>query len=177
MKNAKKVASRQNSFSNLPSKSGKNGKKIEKLSNLWLENKPQSNPKPQKENLNVPLLKKPSLEISSFNPFDVNPEKDTERTADVKNRLKERLERINIQLQLRNSLSIQQPRQGNPEDSSLQMVKLNKISKRDTSQIQKMESSAQAYHHQGGNGGNKEFTFKANQLEGVLSKSRLNLQD
>jgi hypothetical protein len=91
----------------------------------------------------VPLLKKPSHDVSNFNPFVVNPDKDTERTADVKNRLKERLERINIQNQLKNSVAMDQ----GLKESSLQVVKLNKIKKGDTSQIQKMEETKLTFHN------------------------------
>ena len=150
--------------------------------------------------LKVPLLKKPSLEVSQFNPFTSSSvEKvqnfndlqtnDAEKQKDITIKLKERLKRINFQSQLRSSTNFQQENNLQSEgetslkhslviaaqnlQNSQKLVRLNKIKKGDTSQIQKISEPTLTFHTNG-NGGesNREFTFKANQLKSVLSKNQ-----
>lgn len=178
-KNAEKLKSRisstisqKNELSNHEQKL----QKIENLSHLWLDKSLQKAEDKVEQNvpkLNVPLLKKPSLDISSFNPQEntnIYQNKVNQTNQELRNQLQERLSRIDISQYLK-----QDPSQ---QEEVHMTVKLNKVQRGDDSQIQKIERIEEvSFLNVQPNPVSNELTFSADQLKNALQLGTLNAQE
>lgn len=178
-KNAEKLKSRISStVSQKNDQSNQEQKlhKIENLSHLWLDKsyqKVEDNVEQNIPKLNVPLLKKPSLDISSFNPQEktnIYQNRVNQTNQELRNQLQERLSRIDISQYLK-----QDPLK---QEESHMTVKLNKVQRGDESQIQKIERIEEvSFLNVQPNPVSNELTFSADQLKNALQSGTLNTQE
>ena len=136
--------------------------------------------------MNLQLLQKQNIEISKFSPISKEGN-DTERTKIIKAKLQERLERIEINNQDRNLDRENGSKIKNfkvfdgyssglvEERENSQLVKLNKVSKGDHQQIQRVNQSELVFYADQTTSVN-DFTFKSGQLKSILNSNKASPQ-